>query len=102
MRMQVAAWTFAGVLASVPAFAQHAHPSLLAVDSTIGSDVTSAQGAGPIADGNHVTGVFIDSLISADLGRGIQAMVRPQVQRLGASGEWNRQIWIADVRYEHP
>jgi hypothetical protein len=90
------------MFAAAPAAAQQAHPSLLAIDSVIESDVTVNQGSGSIADGNHVTGIFMDSLITADFGHGIQAMVRPQVQRLGASGEWNRQIWIADVRYEHP
>jgi hypothetical protein len=26
--------------------------------------------------------------------------VRPQIQRLANSGEWNRQIWVAEMRYE--
>jgi hypothetical protein len=83
------------LLAAAPAAAQQAHPSRLAVDSVVEADETVDD------SGNHVTGVFLDSSIAVDLGHGLQALTRPQVQRLG-SGEWNRQIWIADVRYERP
>jgi hypothetical protein len=82
------------LLGAAPAHAQQARPSRLAVDSDAAVDVTVDK------DGNHVTGVFLDSLSTADFGRGLQAMFRPQVQRIGATGEWNRQIWIADLRYE--
>lgn len=84
------------LLAAAPICAQQAKPSVLAIDSTVSMDVTVD------ANGNSVTGVFLDSLATADLGHGIQAMVRPQVQRLAGTGEWNRQIWIADIRYERP
>ena len=93
--------TLVSVLAAAPAVAQQARPSIISVDSVAESDVTVSQGGGSVADGNHVTGVYFDSLITADLGRGLQAMVRPQVQRL-ASSEWNKQIWIADLRWERP
>jgi hypothetical protein len=94
-------WKFAAAcmlaaLAATPAAAQEATPSMFAIDSAASVDVTVD------ANGNQVTGVFIDSLASIDIGGGLQAMVRPQVQRLGATGEWNRQIWIADLRYERP
>ena len=90
-----AACTLAALVAT-PAFAQQATPSVLAVDSSASVDVTVDD------SGNDVTGVFLDSLASVEIGRGLQAMVRPQVQRLGVTGEWNRQIWVADLRYERP
>ena len=82
------------LLTAAPAAAQQAQPSVLSIDSAADVDVTVD------ADGNQVTGVFLDSLVVADFGHNIQAMVRPQVQRLAASGEWNRQIWVAELRYE--
>ena len=36
--------------------------------------------------GNFVTGVIVDGLFSADLGGGLQAIVRPFLQRLPARG----------------
>jgi hypothetical protein len=89
----------AGILAALvasPAFAQQATPSTFAVDSSASFDVTVDN------NGNQVTGVFMDSLASVEITQGLQAMVRPQIQRLAATGEWNRQIWIADLRYERP
>ena len=81
--------------AAAPAAAQQAHPSRLSIDSVAETDVTDDSG-------NHVTGVFLDTSITADLGKGLEALVRPQIQRLSGTGEWNRQIWVADLRYEHP
>ena len=81
---------------AAPAAAQRAEPSFLSVDSAAAVDVTVD------GNGNQVTGVFLDSLATADLGANFQAMVRPQIQRLANSGEWNRQIWIAELRYERP
>jgi hypothetical protein len=89
----VAACTLAALVAG-PASAQEATPSMLAIDSDVSVDVTVDE------NGNHVQGVFMDSLASVEIGRGIQAMVRPQVQRLAATGEWNRQVWVAEMRYE--
>jgi hypothetical protein len=94
-------WKFAAActvaaLVARPAAAQRATPSVFAIDSSASVDVTVDD------SGNHVTGVFMDSLASVDIGGRLQAMVRPQVQRLAATGEWNRQIWIADLRYERP
>src|SRR5262245_47921602 len=96
-----AMWKFAAAcivaaLVATPAAAQQATSSVLAIDSTAAVDVTVDD------NGNHVTGIFIDSLASVEIARGLQAVVRPQVQRLGATGEWNRQIWVADIRYERP
>ena len=93
MRMPLAAWIVV-LLAAAPAAAQEAKPSVLSIDSAAAVDVTAD------ASGNQVTGVFLDSLVTADFGKHLQAMVRPQVQRLANSGEWNRQIWVAELRYE--
>lgn len=76
-----------------PAHAQQASPSFFAVETSIAVDESTD------FDGNQTTGVIADATVSADLGRGFQALVRPFAQR-NASGEWNRQIWIAAVRYE--
>ena len=88
----------AGVLAVVmllgsSASAQEARTSALAIDTAVSVDETVDQ------DGNHVTGVFVDSVVSVGLGHGLETVVRPYVQRL-PTGEWNRQIWLATMRYE--
>lgn len=93
MRHRLAAWVVV-MLSAGPAAAQHATPSALSIDSAASVDVTTD------ADGNQVTGVFLDSLVVGDFGTHVQAMVRPQIQRLANSGEWNRQIWVAELRYE--
>jgi|KBSMisStaDraftv2_1062788.scaffolds.fasta_scaffold59496_2 hypothetical protein len=97
---KVAAACVLAALVADAASAQQATPSLISIDSAADIDVTVDD------TGNHVTGVFLDSLATVDIGRGFQAMVRPQVQRLPASAvrpaEWNRQIWVADLRYERP
>ena len=93
---KVAAACILAALVARPASAQDAAPSMLAIDSDVSVDVTVDE------NGNHVQGVFMDSLASVEIGRGIQAMVRPQVQRLAATGEWNRQVWVAEMRYERP
>ncbi len=95
MRQICVACTVVLSLAGAPASAQQARPSVLSIDSSAAVDITDA-------NGNYAKGVFLDSLVAADLSHGFQALVRPQVQRLAGSGEWNRQIWIADVRYERP
>ena len=92
---RLAASTLVLVSFALPAAAQQAHPSLFAVDTTAAVDETVD------LDGNHTTGFTFDAVVSADFGRGFQAIVRPIAQRLN-SGEWNRQIWMATVRYERP
>jgi hypothetical protein len=81
------------LLVASPAVAQQARPSIFAVDSVAGIDETVDESS------TWTTGVILDSVVSADMGRGFQAIVRPFVQRLN-SGEWNRQVWVAQVRYE--
>ena len=39
--------------------------------------------------------------MSVGFGAGFEGMIRPWAQRQ-ASGEWNKQIWIAAVRYQRP
>jgi len=84
------------LLTAVPAAAQTARPSILSIDSAAAVDVTAD------ANGNQVTGVFLDTMVIGDFGRNVQAIFRPQVNRLANSGEWNRQVWIAEMRYERP
>lgn len=82
------------LLAPGLAFAQQAEPSRFAIDTIAALDESVDQ------DGNFGTGVVLDAVLSADLGGGFEAIVRPFVQRLAATREWNRQIWVATVRYE--
>ena len=93
MRMRLAPWMVA-LLMAAPASAQQAKPSVLSIDSDASVDFTTD------GNGNDVKGVFLDTLVVGDFGKNIQAIVRPQFQRLANSGEWNRQIWVAEMRYE--
>ena len=91
----MAAGTLVLVSLALPCGAQQAQPSLFAVDTIAAVDEVVD------LNGNNVTGVTFDAVVSADFGRGFQAIVRPVAQRLN-SGEWNRQVWIATLRYERP
>jgi hypothetical protein len=73
--------------------AQQARPEIFAIETSAAIDTTSDD------SGQHPTNVITDAVISASLGRGFEAIVRPFVHRM-TTGEWNRQIWIAAVRYE--
>jgi hypothetical protein len=95
MQNRLAPWIVM-LLTAAPAAAQQAKPAVLSIDSAADVDVTVDE------QGNEVTGVFLDSLVAGTFGHNVQGIVRPQVQRLGASGEWNRQIWVAEMRYERP
>ncbi len=93
---------FAGVLVfmgAASALAQpdpQARPARLAIDTSASLDRTVD------GNGNFVTGVILDSVISVSIGQGFEGIVRPFVQRLANTGEWNRKIWIATLRYERP
>ena len=92
----VRALVAAGVcLAATPAAAQQATPSVVAIDTIAALD-TAVDDAG-----NATTGVTLDAVMTVGLGRNLEVMVRPLVQRLG-TGEWNRQIWVAALRWERP
>jgi len=74
--------------------AQEARPTIVAIDTVASVDETVDQ------NGNDVTGALFDAVVSVGMGRHLEAVVRPYAQRL-PSGEWNRQIWVATLRYEH-
>jgi hypothetical protein len=95
MRIRLAPWIVV-LLAAAPAAAQQATPSVLSIDSVAEADLTTD------GNGNDAKGVFLDTLVVGAFGRNVQAIVRPQIQRLANSGEWNRQIWVAEMRYERP
>jgi hypothetical protein len=74
------------------ALAQQARPSILAIDTVAAIDETVTEA------GDFSTALVFDSVISADLSRGFQGIVRPLSQR--RAGDWNNQIWMATLRYE--
>ena len=45
-------------------------------------------------------GAIFDAYIAARIAPGLEIAARPWTQRQ-ANGEWNRQLWLAAVRYEH-
>jgi hypothetical protein len=83
------------LVAAVPAFAQQARPSAIALDTAVALDATAD------ADGDVSTGVIADAQASLALTERLQVMVRPFLQRLG-NGDWNAQVWVAGLRYERP
>lgn len=92
------AFTIACCLAfACPAAAtgQQLRSSAVAMDASAAIDETVD------ANGHYATGVIVDALVSLEIGRGFRGIVRPFAQRLASTGEWNRQIWVATVRYEH-
>ncbi len=93
-RAVAAAWLL--VLAcAAPAGAQRlAAPSWLTLDTS--ADVDRAVDANGVTTG----GAIFDAYIAARVGRGLEIAARPWTQRQ-ASGEWNKQLWLAAVRYEH-
>jgi len=76
-----------------PLLAQETRASLVAIDTVASFDERVDR------DGNYETGLSVDALVSVGLGRGLEAVIWPIVQRLG-SGQWNHDVWIASVRYE--
>jgi hypothetical protein len=83
------AWTAA------PAVAQQARPSALSIDSAASIDRSIDEA------GNVTMGVLLDAVASVEFGPGWQGIVRPFAQRSSGSA-WNRQVWVAAVRYERP
>lgn len=90
----LAACTTLLLVFAAAATAQQAEPSPFLLDTVAAID------EGLDESGNVATGVTLDAVVSVQLGRGFEAFARPFVQRL-ATGEWNRQVWIAAVRYQH-
>jgi hypothetical protein len=89
-----AALALAILVSATPARAQRVTaPSWLTLDTSAGVD--RAVDAG----GATTTGAIFDAYVAARLAPGLEIAARPWVQRQ-ASGEWNRQLWLAAVRYE--
>ncbi|MGH9256569.1 MAG: hypothetical protein ACRD3C_18570 [Vicinamibacterales bacterium] len=76
-----------------PLPAQEARPSAVAIDTAASFDESVD------FNGNYLTGLSVDAVVSVGLGRGLEGIIWPIAQRLG-SGQWNRDLWIASVRYE--
>jgi hypothetical protein len=72
---------------------QLARPSTVAADTAASFDQTRT------FNGGDATGVIVDAEMSVGLGRGFEGMLRPWAMRQ-PSGGWNKQIWIAAVRYQ--
>ena len=84
------------IFAAGTASAQNTRPSAIALDTEAAVDAAVDQ------NGNDTTNLFFDSVLSARLAPHVEAIIRPFSQRLGATGEWNNQVWVAAVRYERP
>jgi hypothetical protein len=83
------------VACAAPAAAQRlTAPSWLTLDTS--ADVDRAIDA----NGATATGAIFDAYIAARVAPGLELVARPWTQRQ-ASGEWNKQLWLAAVRYEH-
>jgi hypothetical protein len=74
---------------------QLARPATFALDSTVSVDQTRT------FSGDNTSGAVLDAVMSVGFGAGFEGMIRPWAMRQ-ASGEWNKQIWIAAVRYQRP
>jgi hypothetical protein len=83
------------LLASAVSAGQLARPDVVAIDSAIAVDRTQT------IDGPATSGITMDAVTAIGLPGGFEAIVRPWVQKTPA-GEWNRQIWVATLRYERP
>jgi hypothetical protein len=82
-----------GLITTRPGAAQETRPSTLAIDSSSGIDRVVDEA------GNSTSAVILDVFVSAKIGQGFEVVTRPFAQR-SANGEWNRQIWLAALRYE--
>jgi hypothetical protein len=74
---------------------QLARPASFAIDTAASIDQSRA------FNGTTANGVVLDAVVSVGFGAGFEGIVRPFAQRQ-ASGEWNKQIWVAAVRYQRP
>jgi hypothetical protein len=84
----------ASLVWTTPVLAQRGTaPSWLTLDTS--ADVDRAVDA----SGATTSGAIFDAYVAARLAPGLEIAARPWVQRQ-ASGEWNRQLWLAAVRYE--
>jgi hypothetical protein len=81
------------VVASAPAAAQETRASMVAFDTAAAIDESVD------TYGNYGTGLSLDGVLSIGMGRGVEAVVWPVVQRL-SNGQWIHDVWIANLRYE--
>src|SRR5689334_16556487 len=81
---------------STPAIAQQARPSPIAIDTSASVDQAVD------ANGSFATGVFLDAVVTAGLGRGFEVVTWPIVQRIAANRDWTADVWVATLRYERP
>jgi hypothetical protein len=94
--MRICGATCAVILAMASsAAAQEARFAPVALDSDVSID-RSVDG-----DGNTTGNVVFDSVATVRIGSQLEAIVRPYLQRL-TNGEWNWQVWEAEIRYERP
>jgi len=77
-----------------PAAAQQARPAPIAIDTAASVDQAND------FNGNYATGVFLDAVVTAGLGRGFEVVTWPIVQRVSTNREWTADLWIATLRYE--
>jgi hypothetical protein len=83
------------VLWAAPVTAQRlTPPAWLALDTS--ADVDRAVDA----NGTSTGGAIFDAYVAARVARGLELVARPWTQRQ-PNGEWNSQVWLAAVRYEH-
>ena len=94
-RLLTATLWLAAVLSASPASAQRlTPPAWLALDTS--ADVDRAVDTNGVSTG----GAIFDAYVAARVVRGLEVVARPWTQRQ-ANGEWNSQVWLAAVRYEH-
>jgi hypothetical protein len=89
-----AAWLLVLACAAPAAAQRITTPSWLTLDTA--ADVNRSVDASGATTG----GAIFDAYIAARVGRGLEIVARPWTQRQ-ANGEWNKQLWLAAVRYEH-
>lgn len=81
------------LLTTWPCAAQQSRFAPVAVDSDVSTD-------GAVdADGNTTSNIILDAVGSVRIADHLEAVVRPFLQR-SATGDWNWQVWVAEVRYE--
>jgi hypothetical protein len=89
------ALAFASV-APLAASAQEARPSRVAIDTAAAVDDSVD------ANGRHLTGLWVDAVVSVGLGKGFEAVAWPIAQRVANTGVRSADLWIATLRYERP
>lgn len=92
--LAASAWLLVLACAAPAAAQRLTAPSWLTLDTS--ADVDRAVDE----SGTTTSGAIFDAYIAARVARGLEIVARPWTQRQ-ANGDWNKQIWLAAVRYEH-